>query len=283
MSTAFDPRIVQVSIAFPEGALTLEGLSIYATGQKFQAAAFNTCQCQIFNLTKEQRNYILSRTSPLNNPRTPIPMNLNVGRQSYGTFNLFSGYIQKSSATQPPDIGITLTALTSGFLIGALLSETQQATTQLSTIAQNIAANNGLSLNFLATDKQINNFSYVGSIAYQINSLNEMGGIIASVDNGILTVINAGQSINIGTRLINANNGMIGIPQFYENGVIVKMMIDKTVQLGDKVTIESKQLPAANGDYIIIAIIYEVASRDQQFYYTLTCLSIGRSPFAGTL
>lgn len=283
MKSAFDSRIVQVSILFPEGALLLEGLSIYAIGQKFQGAAFNTCECRIYNLTKEQRNYILSRTSPLNNPRTPIPMVLSVGRESYGTFELFSGYIQKSSTTQPPDIGITLVALTNSFLVGTLLSETQPATTQLRIIAQSIADNNGLILNFLATDKQINNYCTSGCAAYQVDDINKMGGIVAGVEGGVLTVTDVGQPTNAGSRIISAATGMVGIPEFWENGVIVKMMIDNTVQLGNKITLQSMQVPAANGDYIVIAILYDVASRDQQFFYTLTCLSMSRSPFEGTL
>ncbi len=280
---AFDPRIVQVSIQFPDETLTFEGLSIYASGRKYRATLQNTCECRIYNLTKEQRNYILSRTSPLNNPRQLINMSLNVGRESYGTFTLFNGYVAKSSTTQPPDIGISLSALTNGFEVGTILTNTQPALSQLSQIAAKIATDSGLSLDFRATDKQVANFSYNGSAAYQIHELNDMGDIVASVNNGILTVVNTGQANNNGAFLVNAANGMVGIPQFTENGVLVKIMINNIVQLGNKITLQSEMLPAANGDYIVQGIIYDIASRDQQFFYTLDCLALSRTPFAGTL
>ncbi len=282
MADAFDPRIVQVSIVFPDETLVFEGLSIYASGRKFLSALQNTCECRILNLTKEHRNYILSRTSPLNRPRQLIQMALRVGRQSYGTFTLFNGYITLSSATQPPDIGICLTSLTNNFEVGVILGDTQSSLTQLSAIAQNIAKNNNLTLDFQATDKQIENYSYNGSTAYQIKTLNQMGDIIASVDNGVLTVVNAGAATNKGTRLISAATGMVGIPQFSQKGVIVKMMVDNTVQLGNRVTVQSETLPAANGDYIVQGIGFEVASRDQQFFYTLDCISVNNSLYAGT-
>jgi hypothetical protein len=48
-------------------------------------------------------------------------------------------------------------------------------------------------------------------------------------------------------------------------------MADNTVQLGGSVTIQSLENPAANGTWKIIKIDYEVASRDQPFWYTLSC------------
>lgn len=283
MAQAFDSRIIQATIEFPGDTLTFEGLSIYATGRKYVATLQNTCECTIMNLTKEHRNYILSRTSPLNVPRQLIRMSLNVGRESYGAFTLFSGYIQQSRATQPPDIGITLIALTNGFEVGTILSDNQSPLTQLSAIAAQVASNNNLTLDFQATDKQIENYSYNGAAAYQIQDLNEMGDIIAFVDNDVLTVVNAGSGNNNGVRLINAATGMVGIPQFSEKGVIIKMMIDNTVQLGNTIQLESEMLPAANGEYIVQGIYYEVASRDQAFFYTLDCLSVNYSLLAGTL
>lgn len=280
---AFDPRIIQASIVFPDQTLTFEGLSIYATGRKYRATLQNTCECRIYNLTKEQRNYILSRTSPLNNPRQLINMKLEVGRESYGTFTLFNGYIAKSSVNQPPDIGISLSALTNGFEVGTILADTQAPLTQLSLIAQKIASNNNLSLDFRATDKQIANFSYNGSAAYQIHELNDIGDVVASIDDTVLTVVDVGDANNDGSILVNAANGMVGIPQFTENGVLVRIMINNLVKLGNKITLQSEMLPASNGDYIVQGITFDIASRDQQFFYTLDCLALSRTPFAGTL
>lgn len=281
MVSVFDQRIVQVSIEFESGIQTFEGLSIYASGQKFDAALYNQCEFRIYNLTQNQRNYIISQTSPLNPNRQNVKVFLDVGRASYGTFRLFEGGVWAGGITQPPDIGIVLTAITNNFATGVILGNTQSSIAQLSTVARSIADGNGLILDFQATDKQIDNFSYNGAAAFQLNSLNDIGGIVASVDNGVLTVRNAGTPIMGQSRLINAETGMVGIPQFTQNGVSVKMMIDNTIRLGQSITIESKIVPVVNGNYIVQQIFFEVASRDQQFWYTLNC--IAPAYYAGTI
>lgn len=283
MTRAFDPRIVQVTLEFPSGNLTYEGLSIYATGQKYFSTVWNTCNCTIYNLTKDQRNYILSRTSPMNVPPTNVKMSLNVGRESYGTFTLFNGNVSKSRTTQPPDIGVELIGITGLARAGFIRTDSNAATTQLSTIAANIASANGVALNFLATDKAIENYNFTGAAIHQVRDLNNMGDIIASIDNDVLTVIDAGNATNEGSILISAKTGMVGIPQFNESGVTVKMMIDNRVKIGNRITVQSEKVPAANGDYIVEAMFYEVASRDQQFFYTLECRSVNYSLVAGTL
>lgn len=272
MAVAFDPRIVLVTIDFGDNALVFNGdLSIYASGQKFSGAILNECQFKIFNLTADHRNYILSQTSPLNLRRIPVRMSLDVGRQSYGTFRLFDGYVTISGATQPPDIGIIVTSTTSSFLTFSTVTNTQPELAQLRTIAQKIAQDNNLALDFQATDKQINNYSYNGASIYQVQKLNDMGGVIAFVDNGTLVVIDAGKPRGTNVRKISLSTGMVGIPQITQKGITVRMMIDNTVELGNQIEIESNVIPAANGRYIIQKMLFDVASRDQQFYYTLDC------------
>lgn len=283
MTNAFDPRIVDVTLEFPSGALTYRDLAIYATGQKYFSTVWNTCNCTIYNLAAEQRNFILSRTSPMNIPPTNVKMSLNVGRESYGTFTLFNGNVTKSRTTQPPDIGVELIGMTGTARAGFIRTDSNAAVTQLSTIAANIATANGVALNFLAADKAIENYNFTGAAINQIDDLNNMGDIIASIDNDVLTVINSGDATNQGSILINAQNGMVGIPQFSESGVTVKMMIDNRVKIGNRVTVQSEMVPAANGDYIVEAMLYEVASRDEQFFYTLECRSVNYSLAAGTL
>jgi len=281
MTKAFDDRIIQVNLLFPGAPLTLQGLSIYATGQKFDAGPMNNCYCRIYNLTPQQRNNIVSQTTQFSKLYKQIPITINCGRLSYGTFNLFNGYINRSTVTQPPDIGLLLDCYVGNFLTGYVLSDTQPASVALSVIAQQVANNNNVSLNFLATDKNIQNFNYNGSAALQVNSLNIMGGIIASIDGGVLTVRNAGQPNSKSSRLVSAATGMVGVPEITEKGVRVTIMLDNSVNLGDPITLQSIELPTANGNYIVQRIFFDVASRDQQFYYTLDCIS--QNLYWGTL
>ena len=277
MTSAFDNRIVKVSLEFEDGISTFEGLAITANGRKYNNEIMNECQCNIYNLTKDQRNYILRRTSPLLITKTPIKMMLDVGRESYGTFRLFNGMVNLSNTTQPPDIGLSLFALTNSYAQGIITGSTQAAQSSLKTIAQSIATANGLTLDFdesQVTDKQIENFSHSGSVASQIKKLNEIGNVIAFIDNETLILLDSNKTKKGEARIISAATGMVGIPTLTQNGVIVKMMLDNSVELGSLITVQSEMLPPANGDYKVIKIDFEVASREPAFWYTLECQTL---------
>ena len=240
----------------------------------------NTCECRIFNLTKQLRNTILTLASPLiirppgQPQRAPVIMSLKIGRQSYGTFLLFTGNVISCDVTQPPDIGITLRALTNNFQMAVIQGLQMPANTLLSEIAKQIADGQGLFLDFEATDKQVNNYSYTGAANNNIQKLNEMGGIQAFVDNNTLVVLNAGAARKGDNIMINDATGMVGIPQVTEQGVLVKVMVNPAIHLGGSVTINSVTNPAANGTFKVIKINYEIASRDQPFWYVLECSNL---------
>lgn len=273
-NTAFDNRIVQVGIQFQDKTLTFEGLSIYASGRIFGSAQQNQCEVRIYNLTAEQRNYILTQATPYKIPRTPVQISLNVGRQSYGAFLLYIGNAITCGVTQPPDIGITLHALTNNFLNGFILGSGQSSLSTLYNIAVSVAAANNLTLQWYASDRQIDNWSPNGAAIKQIDELNQIGGIIASNVNNNLIVVNAGQSAPGEPIEVNASTGMVGIPQVTEIGVNVRVMITNQYQLFREIKVTSTTNPGANGTYIIIGMGFEVASRDTPFWYILECKTI---------
>lgn len=288
-TAAFDQRIVEVDLILPTGTYTFSNqnpsLAIYTFGTKFGSANMNTCECRIFNLTRQLRNEILTLASPLlnrpaNAPNTnqasgirPI-LNLKVGRQSTGSFLLFTGTVITCEMTQPPDIGIVLRSLTNAVNTFFLYGINMPANTLLSEIAQSIALQNNLFLDFEATDRQIGNYSYTGSLQYNIQKLNEIGGIVAGVDNQTLWVTNAGKARKNTGFTISESTGMVGIPQVTDQGVTVRSMINSAIQIGGSVTINSIMNPAANGTFQVVKMDYEVASRDQPFWYTLLCSNL---------
>jgi hypothetical protein len=290
MSSAFDPRIIEIDIVLPDQTYTFSGdYSIYASGSKFGCATMNSCSLRIDNLTKELRNTILTLASPLlsppsNNPafansqaatRKPVILNLKAGRQSTGVFLLFTGNVISCEVTQPPDIGIVLRSLTNNFNMSLLANIQQPAVTQLSEIAQTIAIQNGLFIDFEASDKQIDNYSFTGALNNNLEKLNQMGGIQAGVDNGTMWVINAGSVRKNTGFTISESTGMVGIPQVTDQGVTVKVMMNSAILVGGQVTIQSVTNPAANGTFKVAKMDYEIASREQPFWYTLLCSNIG--------
>lgn len=282
MATAFDDRIVKVGLIIDGQQYFFEGLDIRARGRKFLTAEMNQCTVQISNLTREQRNWLLTEASPLvikstdaapgNRERRPVRLSLDVGRKSYGTFRLFIGDCWASDATQPPDIGVTISSLTGNLSAAFTGGWAQSGPRRLSVICQQIAEALDKVLDFQVTnDKLIDNYSWSGSAWYQLEKLNMMGNVRAAVDNDKLLVLDADKAKAGAVRVINMKTGMVGIPSVTQNGVIVRMLVDNSIEIGGEVKIESEINPAANGLFRVDQINFDIANRANPFFYTLIC------------
>ena len=56
--------------------------------------------------------------------------------------------------------------------------------------------------------------------------------------------------------------------------LMVKLMMDNSIELGGSVSVQSDLNPAANGTYKVVQANFEVASRDHPFWYTLYCSNL---------
>lgn len=278
MTSAFDPRIVRVGIQIENDFLVFENVDIRVQGQKFASPTQNVCNVKISNLTRAQRNYILTKATPISSPNkpniTPIYVTVDVGRQSYGTFRLFEGECYASTVTHPPDIGIMLRSLTNSFALGVIEAVSFGAITPLQTIAQTIADKNGLILNYRVKEnnKSIANFSCTGAVGRLIEKLQLVGNIRAYVDNKTLIITDKAGFSNDTTFNLSMETGMVGVPQATESGATAVMLIDPRIQIGGRVAIKSQINPAVNGDnYNVTQLTFDVANRDNPFFYTLLC------------
>ncbi len=301
MAAELDPRIVRVGIQINDQIKYYEGLAITATGTKYGNANQNECEVKIANLDKATRNYILTETSPFNLNKTPKKLIVEAGRVSYGTSRIFEGDIvvsgtpknplsgdkQKSSKStgfdinpnkkesssqsgqisQPPDITITLNALTANFEKGNIIAVSQPAKTKVSEIASQAAAQIGTTLDFQATDKYIANYSFSGGSLKQVEKIGELGHFNAYIDDKTLVVKDAGVALNNRVRILNLDTGMIGIPEINEKGIKVKFLLDNQTTLGSALQITSQLYPALNGTYVIYQLGFDIASRDTPFYW----------------
>ena len=265
---ALDPRIVQVKIDVNGQTKTYSGdLWISATGTKYANVLQNDAEITIQNLDKVTQDYLLTETTPFNLNVTPKSVSLFAGRQSYGTTLIYIGTVVASRVTQPPDIGITLKCLTGNFSKTALLTRNQPGGATISQIAQGIANDLGLLLRFQATDRTVNNFAFSGSNLNQIDALAQLGTFNVYVDNNVLVVKNSDEALLGSTRIVSADNGMIGIPEFTEQGVKVKFLVDNKTTVGSGIEIVSTVYPAANGIYVIYKLGFQITSRETPFYY----------------
>lgn len=266
-----DPRIIRIGIEVNGVLKTYDDLFITASGTKFANANQNECEVKITNLDKPTRDYLLTETSPFNKNRTRKLLRVEAGRRSTGVSLVYQGDITNAVGSQPPDITLTLKCATGDFQKGNVVAKSAARMTPLRNIAQGVAQDLGLVLVFEAKNKQIANYSFTGGALKQVNRLGEMGQVNAYVDDGKLIVKDYNVPLTGRTRELNLDTGMIGIPEFTEHGVKVRMLFDNQTTLGSGLNIRSKMNPAANGLYTVFKLGFELANRDTPFYYTAEC------------
>lgn len=272
--TVVDQRILRVGIEVSGEIRWYEGsggsgLAIKASGTKGATDTQNTADVTITNLSKDVRNYILTETSPFNKNRTPKKLIIEAGRVSTGTARLFVGNITKSSPTQPPDIGLNMTAQTGAFKKGDVVARSGKARENLSAIAGRVAKDLEANLTFEATDKQIANYSFSGATLRQVNALAEAGNVDAYLDDETLVVKDRDKPLKNRVKIIDNTTGMIGIPEATERGVSIKILYDLQTDLGGRVDLTSELNPALDGSYTIYKLDFDLASRETPWYWEI--------------
>ncbi len=265
---ALDPRIIEVSIQVNDVVKTYSQLAIIATGTKFANPLQNEAEVTIYNIDKQTQDFILSETSPYNLNRTPKIVTIKAGRQSYGTSLIYIGNIAYARVSQPPDIGLTLKCLTGNFAKGNIFSLSFPQGTPVDVIAAQFAQQAGLSLTFQAPNKNVANYAYSGALTQQVQSIQALDARYAAfIDDQTLVVKDGLVPLTGVLTILSAETGMIGIPEFTEQGIKVKFLLDNRTTLGGALQIKSQLYPAANGTYVIYKLSFEIATRDTPFYY----------------
>lgn len=266
-----DPRLLRIGIEVNGRLKQYEGLDMTASGTKYANPNQNECEVKIANLDQATRDFLLTETSPFNKNKRRKLLTVEAGRVSTGYALVFVGDITNAVGGQPPDITITIKAATGDYAKGVIIARSQPAVTPLRNIAQQVANDLGLALRFEATPKQIANYSYTGSAVKQVERLGTMGRVNAYIDDKTLVVKNFNTPLERRVRELNLDSGMIGIPEFTEQGVKTKMLFDNQTTLGGGLRITSKLNPAVNGLYTVFKLGFELASRDTPFYLIPEC------------
>lgn len=266
MTVAFDQRIINVGVEVNGQLSMLKNVAVRVTVVKTDNSIQNECEVAIANLDQKTRDFILTETSPLNQRRTPKRVVVDAGRVSYGTSRIIIGDIISSGITQPPDIWLTLKALTGNYYSGQVITNTQSSVAPMSQIAKSVADSMNLKLDFQATDKNVSNYTHNGSAIKQVQALGELGEYSAYVDDDILVVKDKLVPLAGVNTILSAESGMIGIPEISPYGVKVKFLVNNTTRLGGAITINSKLNPSANGTFCIYKLSYDIATRDTPFY-----------------
>jgi hypothetical protein len=280
-ATALDPRMLKIVLDIGSTQYTFEddGTSSYlyltAKGTKFANAIQNECQVEIGNLSADLKNEILTQTSPYANPAVDKSMTVYAGRVSTGYAMIYTGDITESKVTQPPDVFVTLSTKTCHNKKSTVGSRHKAGANKFSLISAGVAQDLGLTLNFQSTDKFINNYNHNGSITGQVDKLNDLdNNSCCYVDDKTLVVKPKYNPLPNFVTTVNQNTGMIGIPETTDKGTKIIFLLDNNTRLGGAVTLTSELNPSLNGTYVIYKLGFNIANRDNPFYYEAECVRV---------
>lgn len=266
-----DQRRLRVSIEI-DGKLNIyEGLNIKASGTKNTNPLQNECQVIIIGLSATTREYILNETSPFNENRKPKKLIVEAGRESTGLHRVFVGDITSAEISMPPDIALQMRAKTNNANGGKVVTYDGAKILTTQQIAERAAHENGLTLDFQATSKNIANFSFSGVASQMIQKIQESGDIDAFVDDDKLIVKDRDKAIKGRKRKLSANSGLVGVPKFTEKGVDITYLVDGESDLGGQIELESKINPSLNADYKVDNLKFDLSTHDDNFFYTAGC------------
>lgn len=272
-----DPRLMTIDVIVNNKTLSFsQPLYIKAVGMKYANQNQNEAEIVIANLKKETANFLLTQTSPFNPNKTPKTVVVKAGRKSYGLTTVFIGNITSSAISQPPDVFLTLRCLTQNTAKGDVVSIFKPPESTVKSIAKDLADSLKLSFNFQAQDKSVSNYSFTGGKLNQIQDVQSLGAYDVFVDDDTLVVKDQAVPLTGKTYALDIDNGLIGKPEFTEQGVQVKYMFNGTSTLGGSLKLISKTNPATNGTYVIYKLGFELTTRDDPFYLVAEALRVGQ-------
>lgn len=266
-----DPRIFRVGVSISGKMNWYSDLRVRASGTKYANPTQNEAQVTMTGLSRATRDFLLTETSPFNANRTPKRLILEVGRVSTGLFRLFLGDIISAEPGLPPDVDLVLTAKTANSQAGNIVAVSSGPMTRLAAVAQRVAEDLGVGLDFQAQDKNIANYSFSGPALRQVRRLQEAGHVRAYVDDDMLVVKDYDAPAKGRVRVLSMNSGMVGIPRPTDKGVDVTFLISGEALIGGEMQLDSKINQSLNGRYQIVQLGFDVASHEDPFFYKASC------------
>lgn len=282
-----DKRIAYVEIQTPSGDKQIKNIGMKFRVNRKMSENGSTANVSIANLAKEDVEYLTTYVSPYVDQSKRKRINIYAGYESTGVGMIFSGDIYTALPDGLPDTWLNIEAKTN-YYNHQNITTCSFSNTSTKEIALNISNQMGLQLSWESkSQKLIDSFNHSGAKSKLINYLNRLDNFTAFIDNGLLKIIDKNseppeeQTKNVDNnknnslsnkkqagyiKYINADSGLIGIPQPDEYGVRIKTLLDPTVNLGEWFKLESKRLPIINGLYQVYELTFDGATREPQFY-----------------
>ena len=263
-------RICQLSFETERGFKTASGLDVSFKVKKQQGASMNEANISISGLSTEDLNYLTTIASQMFQPKNRKPRVKIVAGYEDNYAEIFSGGLWQALPNQRPNRTLVCTAYSGGSIKLSNINISLQNTT-LYAIIDNICTDLQLDKQLQAPNLQIGNFVFNGDAFTAVKELSKYGNFRAYIDNYTLVVNEGGIIKGTGTQVLNADTGLIGIPEVTDYGVKVRYRMNAFAMVGSKIELKSKVIPLADGTYTVLNLEHVGDFRGQNWYTEAEC------------
>lgn len=261
-------RKIIIEFKTPAGDKRLDGVEVKFSVDKLMSAVMNKASVDICNLAQEDIEYLTTYTSQFIAINERKRIRIFAGYEEDGVSLIFDGDIVEGMPTNPPDRWIRCKALSGYYSNKETISKTLNWDLTVRDVCNEAAKILDLPLTYEATAvKKISDFSFTGDRLKILKDLNEIGGIMAYEDDGMLFVVDKDKPrTSVPIRYISESSGLIGVPKPDPIGIECTVLLDNSLKIGQQIYIESKIFPSASGIYYIYEMKHSGDLRGQEFY-----------------
>jgi hypothetical protein len=276
-------RVLNVTFELPSGDVTLDSsMDMHVHIEKQALAAQASCVIDVFGLSQSLREALLSQFTAWNKRmyeqgdlRSPyIDMNVTAGYKSATqttTTMVFSGQVAMTEPmSAPPNIGTRITCYSQQLSRAQYVTNIAPVQARFYDYVQWVGEQMGVdrvvcetSYNDTIVTNPSGTTEYVSGLLIDIQTYYRPN-VAAFIDNNALIVMD--QNKVIAERGSVTIDEFIGTPMWTEWGVEFKTLYNPKIQLAGAATLKSLLNPSLNRTFVITALKYDLASRDEAFY-----------------
>lgn len=278
-------RILKATLSMQSGDVVLdESLDLRVRIHKDALAVQNMCSIDVFNLSQNLREALLSQFTAWN--KRQVETGATGALSNYVNVNVQAGYrnanqdtsttvfagqvVTATPVSSPPNIGVRIECYSQQLNRTAWITEPAPTTATFKAYVQWAAKQMGVSSVQCETsydNVQINNPSasthVAGNLLIDIQNAYRPN-VAAFIDNNILYVKDINKILS--TAQITTVSEFIGTPMWTEWGVEFQTLFDPKITLAGAVTLQSKMNPSLNQSFVMSSIDYDLTSRERAFY-----------------
>ena len=271
MTEIYAKRRIDVTINLGEGDfgegrgtdVTLTGYRCQAVIMQYNSTAQGMLELAIYGLPLEMINR-LTRIGTVQNQYKINNILVAAGDQDGVMSVVYQGQIDQAFGNFMGMPEVALIVLARAATVAAVKpvnASSYRGAADVGQIMQDLANTMGFQFVNENVQVQLSNPYFRGTALDQVKSCAQAANINYSIDKGILRIWGKGTSISGDAIPVSVDTGLIGYPNFSENGIELTTLFNPLLRPGGKVQVQSS-LTVANGTWQVFNDQHELESED---------------------